>query len=72
VGASTCVQRTAHCPKTAACSLVPLMQRESIPYVTDTICVTSFLADFYALSVSASLEYAINITRKNPPKFKQF
>jgi hypothetical protein len=34
------------------------MQRENIVYVTDTtgICIASFLADFYALSVSASLE----------------
>jgi hypothetical protein len=40
--------------------LVPLIQRESIPYVTDTIRVISFLANFYPLSTSASLEYAIN------------
>jgi hypothetical protein len=51
--------------------LVPLMQRESIPYVTDTICVTSFLADFYALSVSASLEYAIN-SGSNVPAFSTY
>jgi hypothetical protein len=37
------------------------MQRESILNVPDTISVTgtSFLADFYALSKSPSLEYAI-------------
>jgi hypothetical protein len=32
------------------------MQRESILYVTDTISIASFLADFYDLPVSASLE----------------
>jgi hypothetical protein len=41
--------------------LVPFMQRESILYGTDTVHVTSCLADFfYALSTSASLEYAIS------------
>jgi hypothetical protein len=41
---------------------VSLMQRESIHYVMDTISIASFLADFYALSVSASLEYAAEVT----------
>jgi hypothetical protein len=35
------------------------MQRESILYMTDAISTASFLADFYAFSASASLEYAI-------------
>jgi hypothetical protein len=66
------------------------MQRESIPYVTYTKSIASFLADFYALSTSASLEYIeyagmlllllnslssdadAGITRKNPPKMKQY
>jgi hypothetical protein len=39
---------------------VLLMQREKILYMTDTVRVTSFLVDFYALSASASLEYAIS------------
>jgi hypothetical protein len=33
------------------------MQRKSILYVTDTLSIASFLADFYALSMSALLEY---------------
>jgi hypothetical protein len=33
------------------------MQHEGILYVTDTKSIASFLADFYALSMSASLEY---------------
>jgi hypothetical protein len=37
--------------------LVPRMQRKSILDVTDTISIASFLADFHALSMSASLEY---------------
>jgi uncharacterized protein YfaQ (DUF2300 family) len=39
--------------------LVSLMQRESILYVTDTVSINSFLADFYALYASASLEYTV-------------
>jgi hypothetical protein len=37
--------------------LILLMQRENILYVTDTINVASFLADFYVLYKFASLEY---------------
>jgi hypothetical protein len=33
------------------------MQRENILYMTDTIDVASFLADFYVLYKFASLEY---------------
>jgi hypothetical protein len=33
------------------------MEREDILYMTDTISIASFLADFYALSTSALLEY---------------
>jgi hypothetical protein len=37
--------------------LVHHMQRKSILYVTDNLSIASFLADFYALSASASMEY---------------
>jgi hypothetical protein len=37
--------------------LILLMQRENILYMTDTIDVASFLADFYVLYKFASLEY---------------
>jgi hypothetical protein len=61
--------------------LVPHMHRESILYVTDTMSIASFLADFYASSTSATLEYIeyagillpemqTQITRKNLPKMK--
>jgi hypothetical protein len=33
------------------------MQREGILYVTNTISIASFLADFFRLSMSAWLEY---------------
>jgi hypothetical protein len=33
------------------------MQRENILYMTDTIGVASFLADFYVLNKFAALEY---------------
>jgi hypothetical protein len=36
--------------------LILLMQRENILYMTDTIDVASFLADFYVLYKFASLE----------------
>jgi hypothetical protein len=37
--------------------LILLMQREKILYMTDTIDVASFLANFYVLYKFASLEY---------------
>jgi hypothetical protein len=37
--------------------LILLMQRENILYMTDTIDVASFMADFYVLYKFASLEY---------------
>jgi hypothetical protein len=37
--------------------LILLMQRVNILYMTDTIHVASFLADFYVLYKFASLEY---------------
>jgi hypothetical protein len=37
--------------------LILLMQRETILYMTDTIDVASFMADFYVLYKFASLEY---------------
>jgi hypothetical protein len=37
--------------------LILLMQREKILYMTDTIDVASFMADFYVLYKFASLEY---------------
>jgi hypothetical protein len=40
--------------------MVHLIQLESILYMTDTASIPSFLADFYALSTSASLEYIEN------------
>jgi hypothetical protein len=51
--------RKIHCPKRRACTvrLILLMQRENILYMTDTIDVASFLADFYVLYKFASLEY---------------
>jgi hypothetical protein len=60
------------------------MQRENILYMTDTIDVALFLADFYVLYKFASLEYVecagilitllitqIQITSKNPPNMKK-
>jgi hypothetical protein len=38
-------------------------------YVTDTLSIASFLADFYALSASASLEYVI---RSNIPAYSMY
>jgi hypothetical protein len=51
--------------------LVPLMQPESILYVTDTIHVTSFMEDFYVLSTSASQEYA-NSSVTHIPAFSTY
>jgi hypothetical protein len=48
------------------------MQRESILYVTDTISIASFLADFYALSASASLEYASSSSSSNIPAYSMY
>jgi hypothetical protein len=37
--------------------LILLMQRENILYMTDTMDIASYLADFYVLYKFASLEY---------------
>jgi uncharacterized protein YfaQ (DUF2300 family) len=42
--------------------LVSLMKCENILNVTDTIGIASFLADFYALCASASLELVAEAT----------
>jgi hypothetical protein len=39
---------------------IPLMQRENILYMTNSESIALFLADFYALSTSVSLECAIS------------
>jgi hypothetical protein len=53
----SCTPWKHHCPKTAASTFGTSHAALNILYVADNITIASFLASFYTLSVSASLEY---------------